>query len=178
VRHNLGLAAIWELPIGRGRRWLADASPWVEALGGGWSLASIWKAHSGFALTVFAPDQSQTGARTGRPDRTGTGSDPREVGPGRLWFDTSVFQLPRLGTFGNEGVGTVGGPGFNVVDLAVTKRVNLPKGLALEVRAEAFNLFNTPVFSAPDRNLTSATFGQVLGSQLEREIQLGVKVTW
>ena len=49
-------------------------------------------------------------------------------------------------------------------------------GSALELRAEFFNFFNTPAFTAPDRFLTSATFGQVRGSQLEREIQLGLKL--
>jgi hypothetical protein len=40
---------------------------------------------------------------------------------------------------------------------------------------EAYNLFNTPVFDAPDRQLTSVTFGQVRGSQLERQVQPGVR---
>jgi len=124
------------------------------------------------------PDQSRTGARSGRPDQIGKGQDPHEVGPGRLWFDTSVFVLPQPGTFGNARVGSVRGPGFNVVDLSVSKMVGLSAKTRLELRGEAFNLFNTPVFNAPDRNLTSATFGQVLSSQLAREIQLALKLSF
>jgi hypothetical protein len=63
-----------------------------------------------------------------------------------------------------------------VIDFSASKRTRLPRGVALEIRGETFNLLNTPVFNAPDRSLTSPTFGQVLGSQLEREIQLGVKL--
>jgi len=148
----------------------------AERKSSGWSLAGILKAHTGFAITVTAPDQSLTGARSGRPDRIASGVGPRQAGPGRLWFDTSAFVLPRAGTFGNAGVGIVRGPTLRVIDLSVAKQVALASQRSLELRAEAFNVLNTPVFEAPDRNLTSATFGQVLNSQLEREIQLGVRV--
>ena len=67
-------------------------------------------------------------------------------------------------------------PTLRVIDLSVAKQIALASQRSLELRAEAFNVLNTPVFEAPDRNLTSATFGQVLNSQLEREIQLGVRV--
>ena len=176
VRHVLSVAAVTDLPLGRGRRFLAAAPRWVDAFVGGWSIAGILKAHTGFAITVTAPDQSLTGARSGRPDRIASGVGPREVGPGRLWFDTSAFVLPRSGAFGNAGVGIVRGPGLRVLDLSVAKQVALASQRSLELRAEAFNVFNTPVFEAPDRSLTSATFGQVLTSQLEREIELGVRV--
>jgi hypothetical protein len=174
VRHNLAVAGLYDVPLGRGRRWLASSSGWVNAVAGGWSIAGIWKAHTGFPVTVNAPDQSQTGARSGRPDRTRAGTDPREVGPDRFWFDTSVFTLPRLGTFGNAGVGIVRGPGLNVVDSSIAKRIGTSR--RLEVRADVFNLFNTPAFDAPDRSLTSPTFGRVLSAQLAREIQLSLKL--
>jgi hypothetical protein len=178
ARHNLVISGLWDLPWGRGRRWLGGAPGWLDGMAGGWMVAAIWKAHTGFPTTILAPDQSGTGARSGRPDRLGTGRDPREVGPGRLWFDTSVYVLPQTGTFGNAPVGSVRGPGLNVVDFAASKRFPLSARTALEIRAEAFNLFNTPVFNAPDRSLTSATFGQVLSSQMAREIQLAVRLSF
>ena len=176
VRHTLSIGTVFELPWGRGRRFLSGAPRWVDAIVGGWSVAGILKAHTGFAITITAPDQSQTGARTGRPDRIGSGTGAREVGPGGLWFDTSAFLLPATATFGNAGVGIVRGPGLRVLDLSTSKKVHLSRSYALELRAEFFNVFNTPVFMAPDRFLTSPTFGQVRGSQLEREIQLAAKL--
>jgi hypothetical protein len=92
-----------------------------------------------------------------------------------LWFDTSAFVLPALGTFGNAGVGILRGPGLDVIDLSVSKQFALGETRTLQARVDVFNLLNHPVFNAPDRTLGSSTFGQVLGSQLEREIQLGVK---
>ena len=86
--------------------------------------------------------------------------------------------LPKAGTFGDAAVGPVRGPGFNVVDLSVAKTVNVTAKARLELRVEAFSLFNTTVFNAPDRNLTGATFGQVLSSQLAREIQLAIRASF
>jgi hypothetical protein len=175
VRHNLSVGWLADLPWGRGRRWLSGIPAALDAIVGGWSMAGIWKAHSGFAITVQAPDQSQTGARSGRPDRVGSGEGDRVVGPNGTWFDTNAFVLPARGTFGNAGVGIVRGPGLNVVDLALSKSVRLARGSHFDFRIEAFNLFNTPVFNAPTRDLTSGTFGQVRSAQLEREVQVGVR---
>jgi hypothetical protein len=177
VRHNATVAGLWELPCGRGRRWFATAPAWIDALIAGWSIAGIWKAHTGFPITIFAPDQSQTGARSGRPDLVGDPEGPRDVGPGRYWFDPSAFVLPKLGSFGNAGVGVVRGPGLNIVDGSVAKHVVSGRRY-LELRVDAFNLFNTPAFEAPDRLITSSTFGQVLSAQLAREIQLSVRLTF
>jgi hypothetical protein len=175
VTHNAAVSLLADLPWGRGRRWLSDTPAWLDAIVGGWSLAGIWRAHSGFAFTVRGPDQSQTGARTARPDRVGTGEGTEGVGPGALWFDTTAFVLPALGAFGNAGVGILRGPGLNVIDLSVSKQFALGGTRTLQFRVDAFNLLNHPVFNAPDRTLGSGTFGQVLSSQLEREIQLGVR---
>jgi carboxypeptidase family protein len=178
ARRNATVAGVLELPWGRGRRWLCTAPPGVEALVGGWSVAGIWKAHSGFPVTILAPDQSQTGARSGRPDQVAAGRDPHQIGREHLWFDTSVFMLPVGGTFGNAEVGSVRGPGLNVIDFSASKRVAMANGAALELEIDAFNLLNTPVFNAPDRSLTSATFGHVVSSQLEREIQISLRVSF
>jgi outer membrane receptor protein involved in Fe transport len=83
--------------------------------------------------------------------------------------------LPQLGTFGNAGTGIIRGPGLNVVDVGLSKQARIGGRSRLELRVEAYNVFNTPVFDAPDRQLTSATFGQVRSSQMEREVQVGVK---
>jgi len=78
VTHNAAASPVADLPWGRGRRWLADAPAWLDGIVGGWSVAGIWHGHSGFAFTVRWPDQSETGARTARPDRIGSGEGPRE----------------------------------------------------------------------------------------------------
>ena len=176
VRHTFTGGMLADLPIGRDRRWGRGMPAWADALAGGWSASAMWRLYSGFAITVLAPDQSGTQARSGRPDRVGSGDGARQVGPNVTWFDTSAFVLPQRGTFGNAGTGIVRGPGLLVIDLALSKAIRTGGRSRLELRVEAFNLFNTPVFEAPDRQITSATFGQVRGAQLEREVQVGVEL--
>jgi hypothetical protein len=178
VRHNIAAAGIWSLPLGREHRWLADAPRWVDGIVRGWSLAFTWKAHTGFPITILAPDQSQTGARSGRPDQVGSAEVRREIGLGRLWFDTSAFVLPKAGAFGNAAVGSIRGPGLNVVDASLAKELRLSVRTAVELRADAFNVFNRPQFNAPDRSLRSRTFGQILSAQLSREIQLSARLAF
>jgi len=176
VRHNLAVAGLAEMPWGNGRRWLSGGPGWLKSLVGGWSVAGIWKAHTGFPITITAPDQSQTRARSGRPDCTGDVEGPRQVGQDSLWFNTAAFTLPNAGTFGNCGVGVVRGPGFNVVDLSLVRTLGYGGLPAIEIRADAFNVFNKPVFNAPDRSITSSTFGNVGSAQLSRELQLSAKL--
>ena len=56
------------------------------------------------------------------------------------------------------------------------KRVPLGSGANLQLRLEAFNLFNHTNFNLPDNFLGSPTFGQILSAQSPRRIQLGAKV--
>jgi hypothetical protein len=176
LRHNLAVAMTWQLPWGRGRTWLTDAPKWLNAAVGGWSASGTWRAHSGFPVTVFAPDQSLTGARGSRPDLTGEGHDLHTVGLDGQWFDTSVYTLPALGQFGTAGVGTERGPGLNVIDLSVRKGGSLAPRLMFDVGATAFNLCNNPAFDAPDRSLTSPNFGKVTTAQLAREVELWLRL--
>ena len=64
-------------------------------------------------------------------------------------------------TLGSASRNPVRGPGYKNVDLAISRRIPMPMrgGTALEVRAEAFNLFNTPPFANPGATLGTATFG-------------------
>ena len=144
-------AYTWSRGMGDGRGFFSEGGQTAEP-------ASFW------------PDP--TGARSGRPDRTGNPEGAREVGPGRQWFDTSVLVLPKLGTFGNAGVGIVRGPGLNVIDASATKEVHRTGRASIQLRTDVFNVLNVPVFNAPDRSLTSSTFGQILSSQLARSAAL------
>ena len=79
-------------------------------------------------------------------------------------------------TFGNSGRNTVEGPGYQNVNLALMKRLPLGAGSKLQLRLEAFNLFNHTNFNQPDNFLGSPTFGQILSAQSPRRFQLGAKV--
>jgi hypothetical protein len=105
----------------------------------------------------------------------------RRSPPGRLneYFDTSVFSQPAPFTFGNVGrtLPDVRKPGMNNFDFSLFKNLHPLEKLTLQLRAEAFNVFNRVQFGAPNAVLSSGQFG-VISSQANtpRQIQFALKL--
>jgi len=175
VRHMFVSSVYYELPWGKGRRFGSGWNPVVNGLVGGWQLGGILTLHTGFPLTVTANDASGTLSRGARADVVGTPHNSQIVGLGNHWLDSTAFAQPKQFTFGNEGPGAVRGPGLKRFDLSVAKKFPITERKYFEFRAEAFNLTNTPAFNGPGRNINSATFGEVSGTQGERNTQLALK---
>jgi hypothetical protein len=99
-------------------------------------------------------------------------------GPGGYAFNTSLFSLPALGMLGNARRRFFYGPGADNTDLAVEKTTALRRGMSLELRAEAFNVFNHGQFFGPaavSGNISSTNFGQVQSSSSPRLMQLAAR---
>ena len=174
--HSGNMAIVWDLPFGKGRKWMNGGNPVLQGLFGGWNLSTIAQVRTGMRVTPNAPDQSQVGARSGRPDRVGDGKGDKVVGPNGTWFDTTAFVLPKLGTFGNSGYGVITGPGLATLDATFAKRFKFSDARYLELRGEVFNVTNTPIFNAPNPSINNPDFGKVLNAQGARQIQLSVKL--
>jgi hypothetical protein len=175
VRHNWISSYNYELPIGRGKS-LVAGSRVADALLGGWMTSGVLTFRTGLPLTVGeTPDRSNAGSLAPRPNALRNGNLPRgERGPDR-WFDTGAFELQAANTFGNAGVGTIVSPGIANVDFSLQKRFAITESKQFEFRFEAFNVFNTPVFTGVGRILGNPTFGVITAAQAERELQLGLK---
>ena len=94
------------------------------------------------------------------------------------WFTTTAFALPALGTFGSAGRSLVRGPGINDWDVSFIKKTQLRERVALQFRAEFFNLFNHTQFSGVGTGFGSATFGQVTSARNPRVSQLALRLTF
>lgn len=175
ARHVFVYSYVYGLPFGHNKRFGTNWNPVVDKIFGNWQMGGILTLRSGFPLTIRAVDLSRTLSRGFRADRVGTGAVRNGVGPGSPWFDTGAFRQPVAGTLGNSGNGVVRGPGLRAFDLSVQKRIPVTEAKQFEFRAEFFNLTNTPQFNAPDRSVTSATFGEITSAQGERNIQFGLK---
>ncbi|HEV1286309.1 MAG TPA: hypothetical protein VNU44_13395, partial [Bryobacteraceae bacterium] len=106
----------------------------------------------------------------------GTPNNQHLIGPGVSYLDLSAYAVPAPFTFGNSGPGVVRGPGEARLDLTLGKRFNVTEHKYFELRAEAYGLTNTPIFNSPaSQTITSALFGQIRGSQGERNIQMVLK---
>jgi hypothetical protein len=176
ARHRVVLSEVYELPFGRGKKWLESAP--VTAVLGNWSLASIWTFQSGFPYTIYDGRDPCLRAGNWTPScRPNTVGDPN-AGPQTAaeWFDTAAFQAAPAGQSGNSPRNSVRGPGMINTDLSFIKRVPFGDSKALELRIECFNIFNRVNLGVPVTDLSSGSFGRIQSTATNaRELQLGVK---
>jgi hypothetical protein len=171
------LSYIWDIPIGHGRR-LDFQNPWMNAIAGGWQFNGITTARSG---TPFTPTLNSNPAQSGhaRPDRVGDGNLPRGQRSADRWFDPSVFTAPVPFNYGNAGRNILISPGVFNTDFGLFKRFNFDRvrRREVQVRIEAFNVFNEPHYAQPNATVDLLQAGRItaiVGTM--REMQLGVKL--
>ena len=181
AKHMFTLSHVWDVPVGKGRTFLSGIHPVLNGFLGNWQLAGILSLRSGFPLTIQGANNSGTNSRGARASvvagRSG-GNTRGQVGLGSRWFDTTTYRNTVAGEFGNVGLGTERGPGLKTYDISIQKEFPIWERVRLEFRAEFFNLTNTPIFSAPNRSVTSSTFGELAGAQGERNGQLALRLTF
>jgi hypothetical protein len=91
------------------------------------------------------------------------------------WFSTNSF-TQAYGHFGTAGVGNFLSPGTERIDLGLMKNVKFSERISLQLRAEAFNLFNHTNFAGIDTGLLDGTFGQATSAHLSRTMQFSGKM--
>jgi hypothetical protein len=145
VAHRSVTSVLYDLPIGKGRRFMNQGGI-PDAVLGGWQLGSIFTLQSGFPYTVTTgKDQSNTGAGFDRPNTTGQQAllDRGERNPAS-WFNTGAFVIEPFGTFGNVGRNTIITPGAIQLDFSAHKDFRVSENHTVQFRFEAFNLPNHP----------------------------------
>lgn len=144
----------------------------------GWTLAGIVRLQSGMpvAVTQNTNFNAFAGFGTQRPNLVGNPELPSDERSPLRWFNTDAFAMAPQFTIGTSSRNPVRGPGYRDVDLTVSRRVPLRGGTALELRAEVFNLLNTPAFGTPNAVLGSPAFGTVTTAGDPRIVQLAAKV--
>jgi hypothetical protein len=177
VRHRLSVGFVWEVPYDN------SGGGAVAALLDDWQVSGILTLQSGRPFTVaFLPeiDVSNTGRANlgfGYNDRPNVSGDPSLDDPTvERWFNTGAYSFPPFGSFGNAGRNTVEGPGYQNINLALMKSIPFGGSTRLQLRLEAFNLFNHANFNQPDNFMGSPTFGQILSAQSPRRFQFGAKM--
>ncbi len=181
LRHNFVVSYVYKLPFDTLFR---RANQWTQ----GWDLSGITHFSTGFPVTLYSyGDNSLLGAEPNGinnfgvdvPDYTGGPLDvnhnPRN---GQPYINVSQFSINALGTPGNVPRRFFSGPGLDNYDMALAKTVRLTESKTLQLRVEAFNVFNHAQFFGPQAvngNIGSPTFGYVVNADPPRLIQLGAK---
>jgi hypothetical protein len=181
--HTIKLNTVYELPFGDGKRWLTRGI--ASQVLGGWRVAVIQSYSSGFPIGVTSNAPLNIFNGTNRPNVTG--ADWRAPMAGTT-FDPIVDKFLNRAAF-VQPVGELGNaPRINpdvrrfwnlTENMSVAKTIRAGRSLDMDIRVEAFNIFNRVVWGAPETNFSSNNFG-VISSQanLPRQMQLGVKLYW
>ena len=180
VTHTLTSYAVYELPVGKGKKVGDDWNPVVRGILGNWQVSPIVSIHGGFPITISGGDASGTNSRGSRASCIGPAEEfgtRNHPAGGYQWFDGSsaVFGPAAPGTFGTCGVGTVRGPGLATLDLGVHKEFAIDEKRRIQFRTEFLNFTNTPILNAPGAGL-GADLGRVTSAQGARNIQFGLKI--
>jgi len=92
------------------------------------------------------------------------------------WFNTAAFSDPAPYTFGNAGRDIIPGPGNEVIDIALNRRFVIRERVALELRAESFNLLNHPNYGIPGPYPDFGPFfGKILSTGDPRRLEFGTR---
>jgi hypothetical protein len=159
-RHVISLTWIYELPFGRGKRFMSSAPRALDAVLGGWTLQGFNSNQSGEPFSISSGAKTENYSTASRAVIVG-GTQPSDalvsvpgvVGP--VYFTNATgFALPAPGAQGS-GRNTFNGPWFWTMDGAFAKNFRVTEKVKLSFRMEAFNALNHPNF----RKLSQASVG-------------------
>jgi len=175
ISHNFNGAIVYEVPIGKDRRYLNKGGI-ANSVIGGWQASTILLVHSGLPFTPVMGTANLSGSLAGPwfPNRLADGS--RSSPTVQEWFDPSAFVQPVPFTFGNSGRNILYGPSFAEVNFSLAKSFAIPirgEQTRLQIRADAMDLFNHPNFGQPNTAIGTTGAGIVSSALTSRVIQLG-----
>jgi Carboxypeptidase regulatory-like domain len=142
----------------------------------GWQLAGMVRAQSGdaVAVTQATNNNSSLGFAVQRPNRI---SDPNQL-DGRSvakYFNTAAFSAAPQFVIGTSSRNPVRGPGLQNADLMIGKTLRIRERVSLELRAEVFNVSNTPPLNDPSGSFGSAAFGSITSAGNPRDFEFVAK---
>lgn len=199
VRHVLNANFIFQVPVGKNRKFFSDFNSVADAFLGGWQLSGIFRWNSG--LPIFSPFDAAQWATNWNVQSSGVRTRPIETSVDRN--TQNIFSDPKAAyaSYRNAAPGETGdrnvlrGPGYSALDLGLSKSFTMPwsENHKLQVRWEVFNVMNYQYLSAdnftrstfgleqdPDLNPASPDFGKILTSIQgnPRRMQFGLRYSF
>ncbi len=174
-RHRFVSSFLWQVPG-------AFSNPIASGALSGWSLTGIVALQTGVGLSVTSGvDNARSGTGGQRADISGDPDLPDDrTNQEKIlsWFNTSVYSPNALGTFGNAGRNHLRGPGSKNVDLGLHKTFATGGDTRIQVRIEAFNVFNWTNLGNPNTSQNSSNFGRITSAASSRVMQGALRVSF
>ncbi|WP_260315418.1 TonB-dependent receptor [Silvibacterium bohemicum] len=174
---------IYALPFGRGKQFLGHTNGIVNEFVSGWQTNGIVQWDTGTPVVLSAAN-NQTGLLGLGQRPTEAAGDPNLSHPTLAkWFNTAIFSQPTPFTIGNapRALPNVRVPGYVDADMSLFKNnfIGPDERYNVQLRVEAFNALNHPVFNGPDAGVNDANFGLINSqSNSPRQLQLAVKFVY
>jgi Carboxypeptidase regulatory-like domain/TonB dependent receptor len=176
-RHRMLNTFLYQLPFGRGAKFLGSSGRLMDAAVGGWQLGGVLVFQSGAFLTMS--QSSVDPANTNILNTVGVtradivpGVAPKAVrgltnSAGPVFLNPGAFALPPVnaGRFGNSSVGNVEGPGTDAVSLSLIKSIHITEQLQFQFGAQAANALNHRNYDIPNTAVDSDGFGTISALQ-------------
>jgi hypothetical protein len=147
---------------------------WVSKIINGWEITGINSWQNGFRFTVYSGvDNSFSAVGSDRADFTGSNINQAILGDrshGQMvnqYFNTSLFTVNAIGTYGNAPRNLLANPGLFNIDLAAIKYLPINERMEIQFRAEFFNLLNNVNFTVPglgSANRDESAAGNIVGT--------------
>ena len=182
VRQEITSNFAYELPVGRGKPYLANAPRWLDEAVGGWTLSGLPSYRTGLALPVYSDaylagfDNDAPAIFTGNPadlkvkvnvDRSTNTVYAFGGGAAGSSKVLNEFRGPIGLEYGQRNI--VRGPGAFFFDAGIAKNFPLWQDrINLKFRADAFNVFNHPNFGLPSLDIVknASNFGQITATSV------------
>jgi hypothetical protein len=152
IGQSLKSSIVYQLPLGKGQRWL-NRSRLMDGVIGGWQVSAIIINQTGNPFTVAynGANNSYSQAGSWYPNvlRPAQSHIQKSI---NKWYDPTAYQIAQNGTFGNSRRNSLRTPGIDTANLSAGKNFHLFENTALQFRADASNVFNHPCFGPPDGN--------------------------
>lgn len=167
--HLNALWTVWQIPLGPGRQFLSSGL--LGRLVGGFDLNTVTTYYSGRPYQIT--DSSQNGFgdtavpnQISKPQISGTryiatATNPNPRYPNYLVNNGNYARLTSNVANGNVGRNTVRGPGYFNLDVALTRNIPIYREFAVVLKAESFDVTNTPQWGTPVGDVNNSGFGQV-----------------
>lgn len=177
-------SGIWEIPVGRGRRFGGQMNTVAQFLAGGWQLGGSWQNQSGqplsFGNRIFSGDLNLVALPN--DERSVDGWLRRDPATGRAYgFNTNAAQqldtASQIRTFPIRFSG-IRGPGQDRWDFSLIKNFRFRERFNTQFRAECYNALNHPNLVNPNADPTSANYGIITNQNPPRSWQFALKLSF
>jgi hypothetical protein len=179
IRHMFKGHVTYDLPFGRGRRFVNGSKVLDETIGG-WQLFGDLITQTGSPFTPYMATNNSYSLSTNNVWYPNVVGNATAIAGGQninSWFNVNAFAAPTPGTLGNMGRNALYGPSLTAVNMSLHKIFTFTERIKLDFSANATNLLNHPSFALPDKLIGPGHFGQITNTSVgSRQMELIAKV--